>query len=476
MKLKLLKNLCYVITGILFLVNNSLAQQNQEYITISGDSLSGKNISGEMIREVFGNVKMVQGNVTVFCDHAIQYISKNDAELIGNVVAVQESLTIKTPLAYYFGNEKRAESTSGVELNDKKIIIDADSGSYYFDEHKAVFLSNVKMFDTVSTLISRKLIYYKDENKLIATGNVKIVDSTDVITADSITHFRNDRISIADNNVEIYNTKNNSMIFGDHLEDYAKHSYTLVNKNPLFMQIDTTYSYKMDTLANGKIDSIKTLKLDTLMIASKIMEAFRDTSDLFKAEDSVRIVKGDFASRNDLTIFYRRLHKIITSKTGTKTSQPIMWYENTQLTGDSITIYLDKNRIEKMDIDKNAFILSQNEIYRDRFDQTSGETVTAYFVNNRLSRTDIYGGVHSIYYLYDGDTPNGLTKSAAQNAVIEFSKNLVNIVKLYGSPTSEYYPEKMVKGQELSYTLPGYVLYKNRPDRAELLKIIRKQE
>ncbi len=473
----MIKNNLITVLVILILISSfSNAQQNGQTVTVSGDSLIGRMIGGEMIKEVFGNVVLKQGNVVVTCDHAIQYVSKNDAELIGDVIATQDSLVIKTPHAYYYGNEKKSESNSGVELNDKKIILDADSGTYYFDEHKAVFLSNVRMYDTVSTLTSDKFIYYKDLNKIIAVGNVKIVDSTDVITADSITHFRNDRISIADNNVKITSLKNKSVIFGDHLEDYAKKLYTLINKNPVFMQIDTVFTTKIDTLPGDKVDTVKTSRLDTLLISSNKMEAFRDSTNLFKAEDSVMIVREGFASKNDLTLYFRSERKIITNKLKEEAPQPALWYENSQLTGDSVTIFLSKSRIDSLDVTNNAFLLSQRKDYPARFDQTSGQKIILNFNNDKIKNTKIYGGVHSIYYLYEKTTPNGLNKASSQTAEIRFTDNQVTEVRLYGSPTSEYYPEKMIKGNEKAYTLPGFNFLTNRPTKIDILKKIRNRE
>ena len=444
----------------------------EEVMTIVGDSLIGKMINGETVREVYGDVVMRQGNVVVNCDKAIQYISRNDAELIGNVVAKQDSLTIKTPRAFYYGNEKKSESHDGLILNDKKVILTADSGVYFFDNHKAVFNSNVTLYDTASTLTSNELTYFKDEDKAIAVDNVKIIDSVNVINADSLTYFRDNRIAIADNHVQISNENNNSTIYGNHLEDYAKQSYSKMTKSPLLMQIDTTYITRLDTTVFGNIDTILTFRLDTLLISAMEMEAFRDTVNIFRAIDSVEIVRGQFASKNDYTIYYRKAGEIETDKLDKNSPQPIIWYENSQLTGDSVKIFLEKNRIRKLDVNKNAFILSQNKTYSERFDQTSGEKIIIYFENSRITRTKIYGGVHSIYYLFEGDTPNGLTKSSSESAEINFEDNKVSIVKLYGTPSSEYYPENTVIGKELSFTLPGYVLYSNRPTKKSLLRKI----
>ncbi len=462
----------FALACILFAFMSLLAQQQDE-MQVTGSRGVYSTVNGEMIQEVFAPVVITQGNVRITCDHAIRYISKNLAELIGNVVAVQDTLTITTSHGYYYGDERKAESNSGVKLYDKKVVLTADTGVYYFNDNKAVFKSNVKLVDTSSTLTSEQLIYYKDTGKSIATGHVSIVEKKDIIRADSLLHFRDSRITFADGHVQIQNKADNSVIFGNHLEDYPSKFYTLVEKSPLFIEIDSTYVPKEDTgPAENEKDTSKVLKLDTLVISSKKMEAYRDTINIFKAEDSVRIVRGGFASRNDFTEYFRNKGEIVTMKQGEEAKQPIIWYENSQLTGDSVSIFLKDNKINLLDVDRDAFILSQNEKYKNRFDQMSGDRVVIHFGDEGIDETDVYGGVHSIYYMYEDNERNGLTKSSSQTAKILFEDKKVGTVKLYGTPTSEYYPEKKVEGNELSFTLPGFEIYKNRPAKNELLQNI----
>jgi len=443
--------------------------QQDEYITVVGDSLVGKVINGESVREVYGNVVLTQGDVVITCNKAVQYIARNDADLTGNVIVKQDSLTITTEEAFYSGDLKKAKSTTGVKLDDQKVILTADSGDYFFDEDKAVFISNVTLFDTSATLTSEKLIYYKNEDRMIAVNNVKIVQEANIIIADSLEYFREKRITYAAKNVSINNPENNVLIYGDHLEDYAEKYYTLIDENPLLIQVDTSYRKETDTLSSGEIDSIDAIKIDTLVIKSLIMEAWRDTIDLFKATDSVRIVRSGFASKNDFTIYQRNEGKITTYKVAEESNQPVLWYDKSQLTGDSVAIYLRDNQIELLEVFRNAFILSQSEDYPDRFDQTSGERVVLNFTEGELSNTEIYGNVLSIYYLFEEKEPNGLTRSSSQSAKIVFEDKEVSEVRLYGTPASEFYPENQVSGKELTFTLPLYKFYKDRPVKEELL-------
>lgn len=444
---------------LLFVAGVTAQAQENNYIQVRGDSLVGKTINGEMVREVHGNVVITQGNVLINCLHAIQYISRNEAELIGNVVIHQDSMTITTQRGYYFGDTKKSVSDTSITLDDGKVILTAKRGRYDFEDHRAFFRDSVLMRDSVSDLSSDSLTYFKDENRIVAVGNVIISDTANTIKADSLEHFRNTRITFADHNVRVINPENNIILYGQHLENYPERNYTLVNKNPLLVQIDTTLG------RGGTADS--TMRIDTLVIKSNIMETYRDTANIFIATDSVRIVRGDFASVNDLTYYYRDEGKIITHKLK-KSTQPYLWYENTQLTGDSVAINLERNRIRSLDAYGKAFIISQNEYDHSRYDQTSGDTVHMYFRNSRLEETKIRGNVFSIYFQYDLETPNGLTKSSSRNALVTFYKNKVDEIRLYGSPNSEYHPEELIKGKIDSFVLAGYVAFKPKPTKDEL--------
>jgi lipopolysaccharide export system protein LptA len=429
-------------------------QEAGETTTIIGDSLRGMLVNGENIREVTGHVILTQGNIKITCNRAIQFLAKNDAILEGDVVVTQDSLTINAEKGYYYGNERIARCTTGVKLNDKKIILTAIKGDYYFNENRAYFSENVRLYDTVTTLASDKLTYFKKEEKAIAVGNVSIKDSINTIQADSIVHFRNEKITFAENNVKVIDAKNNTIIYGSHLEDYSKKKYTLITEFPLLV--------KIDTLEGGGKDS--------LLISSRIMESFNDSSKKFIASDSVRIVQGEFASRNNYTILFKEKNKIITMKRKTEENFPVLWYELTQLSGDSIQIFLKDNRLDTIKVFKNGLILSQNINLLNRYDQISGDIITIYFDSLGINTTDVDGNVLSIYYTYEDESPNGLTKSSAQKAKIIFKNKKADEVKLYGTPVSDYYPENMVEGNELTYTLPSFLIFKDRSTKYELLK------
>ena len=340
-------------------------------------------------------------------------------------------------------------------------MLSADSGEYYFNEDRAFFQTNVKLIDSTTKLYSDELTYFKNIDKSIAIGNVRINDGKNIITADTLIHFRKTQYSIADGDVSLRNIKDNITIVGSHLEDNGELKYTLINKNPILIKIDTTFS-------EAKIEG-EDFTIDTLFIKSKVMEGFRSGTNIFKATDSVKILRGNFSSINDLTTYYRDEEKIITDKINENAKRPVLWYENSQLTGDSITIFLEEGQIKALDVNGNAFMLSQNKLFKERFDQTSSDSIYLHFEYNKLQRADFSGKVQSIYCMYNEDEPNGLVKSTAQRTVILFENNEVEQVRLFGSPTSEYHPEQKVAGLERTFTLPKFVFNENRPVKEEFV-------
>jgi len=470
---------------LFFLIQVSFPQESDKMITVIGKELKGHFENNESIREVIGDVVLTQGNVVITCDTAIQFISRNSAHLIGNVIVTQDTLTIYTDEGFYFGNERRAYSDKGVKLDDKKVILTARKGEYFFNENLADFHYDVKLYDTVSTLTSDRLLYYREIDKAIATGTVKIVDVENTINSDSLEHYRDSQITFGFGNVIIRSFTNNTSIYGDHIEDYRVKNYSLVDENPLLIQIDSSYrqnkkeeidslSFTDTTISSTAFipDSLfedSTLVIDTLIIKAGILEAYRDTSNFFIAKDSVKMVRGEFASRNDYTIFYRDEEKIITFKVDDEAKPPVLWYENSQLTGDSLTIYLQDRKIERVDVNRNAAIGSQNELYKDRWDQVSGMDVNLYFGEDGLEKTEVFENVLSIYFMYEEDDPNGLIKASSKDAVIEFEEKKVANVRLYGNPNSEYHPENLVSGKEREFVLPKFVIYLDRPVKEEIL-------
>src|SRR5512139_3376475 len=84
------------------------AQQDRVVVLENADSLVGLVIEGQDVRELIGNVRLVQGNVRISCDRALQFIKSGTVNLTGKVVVTDDSLTLTSPRGTYHCDARRA--------------------------------------------------------------------------------------------------------------------------------------------------------------------------------------------------------------------------------------------------------------------------------------------------------------------------------------------------------------------------------
>ena len=461
----------------LFLIAEAGTALGQDKIVLNhADSLIGKTINGEQVREAIGNVSLLHNNVKIFCNRVLQHLDQNRAELYGNVKVLKDTMSIYAPTGIYYGDESKVVCPNGATLNDTKTTLKADYGIYFFITDMAKFEGNVKVYDGESyTITSDALDYFRSVNKSFARGNVKIVtdsstiysdslvyekligiatangnvkiesDST-VIFSDNLVYYEKERKSIADNNVKIVSLNNNAVIYGNHGENYEHKNYSLVEGNAHMVQIDEPRNSVDDQ--------------DTLFIFSRKMEAFRSKPEHYIAKDSVKVIRTDFYSSSGLTYYFKDA-----SGAGgviTLSVNPAAWKENMQVTGDSIYAYFEED-INDIYVNKSAFALQPIENYPERFNQISGVFMHMKFKDNQLDFIRVDTNAASIYYTFENTKPNGVNRVTGEIITLYFKDKQVDKVKVFGNPKGTYYPENLIKPSEL--TLTGFKLRQDKPER-----------
>jgi lipopolysaccharide export system protein LptA len=438
------------------------------------DSLVGKTINGEQVREAYGNVSLTQNNVNITCGRVIQYFDQNKAELFGSVRVVKDTLTISAPAGIYYGNESKIICPSGVVLTDPKSTVKANYGTYYFTQDLASFRGNVNITDSRSyTITSDDLDYYRSVQKsygrgnvkivsdsstiycdsliyekLIgfstATGNVKIESDSTVITSSKATYDEIQKKSIAENNVKIDFLNKNAVVYGDYSENYEKSNYSLIKGNSRLIQIEK-----------------KEIDYDTTFIFSKKMESFRNRPEYYIATDSVRTIRNDFSSASKIGYYFRNE----SGKGGviSLAKDPVVWKDRSQVSGDTIFAYF-RDDIDDIFVRKSAIAIDFNDDYPERYNQISGVYMHMKFYDNEINYIEVDTSASSIYFIYESDnSPNGANKAEGDVIILEFKNKKVEKVKLYGKPNGSYIPENLLTPSELR--LMGFRIRGEKPVR-----------
>ncbi|MCS7228529.1 MAG: OstA-like protein [Candidatus Kryptonium sp.] len=426
MFLKILKN-----TAIIF-INLTIATQifsQQKLIQlIHADSLIGRRYDSKTVRELIGNVQLKHENIYVWCDRAIQYVDENRVEAYGNLRVRQDTLQLQADQGIYLGDKKIAICEGNVKLTDGRTMLEAKYGNYDVQKKLAIFKSNVKL-----------------------------IDSTTIITADELFHYRTDKKSIAIGNVVIKNLENNITIYGGYFENYDSAKYSVIKTNPKLVQIDTS--------SDGEID--------TLIVVGKFMEAFRDTNvSMFSATDSVMIVRGNLSAVCGDVFYYDKKDLIILWR------NPIIWYENSQISGDSIVVMLKDRKLDEVLIYGSAFAIDPaDSAYPERFNQLKGKTMRIKFRDGEIDELYVEKNAMSLYYIFETNEanerkPNGVNFVSGDSVWIKFKDGKMHRIKIVGGIEGVYYPEELVAGKESNFNLEGFNYMKRKPEKNAKLEIV----
>ncbi len=368
---------------------------------------SGKLVS-ERIRSARGNVRFRDQTTTVTCDTATEYLDSRKIHLIGRVVITRDTVIIKGHEGFYYPDLQLSVLDSNVSLSDQKVLLNSSFGKYYSSEQRGVF-----------------------------SKDVELIDKETIIFCDSLIYFRRQDHSIAINNVRIINDADNTIITGGYGEHFNKLKHSFIEKQPVLKQIESSGENQTDTL----------------VIKSRRMDAFRNPADSLQRieiTDSVRIWRGSLTAKAVEAVYLLNQKQIIL------TGDPLIWYENTQVSGDSIAIQLvesegEKNRIDKIYIYNQAFLCSADSNSTQKFDQLSGtDMILTFDEASRLLRTDVYRQARSLYYLYDKETPSGANLSSGDEITISFLDNKVDRIKIKGGVEGKQFPEWMLRNQDLN--------------------------
>ncbi|CAN5642073.1 hypothetical protein BH10BAC5_BH10BAC5_28920 [soil metagenome] len=446
----------------------------------NADSLTGKVTNGEEIREAFGNVSFVQGNIRVLCNIATQYIAQNKVELRGNVRIYQDSLTILTSKATYYGNEKKAIGEGGVTLKDPNATLRANNGIYYFNDAKAFFSGDVIIINPDYRITSKELTYMRNSEDSYAKGNVIVTTDSAIIKAqnidfykrqfktfaytdvsiysdstyiysDTLTNYSNEKRSVAAGHVKVESMNNNTLLYGDQLVNLETQKYTKLSGNAMLIQVDK------DQTSSNK---------DTLYIYSSTMEAFKLEPEYYVADGNVETIRGKFFSKCNRTVYFKETSKVALS------GDPVVWQDEFQITGDSISADLPQNKLQNIYVRKLAeladskisFMISGNPetFFPDRFNQMSGKNISMYFTDNKADSIISSENSNSLYFIFEERKGNGMNISEGENIKILFDENKkASKIIVQEDVKGQFIPEQLTSSQ--SKTLPGYILRSDKP-------------
>jgi lipopolysaccharide assembly outer membrane protein LptD (OstA) len=427
--------------------------------------------------EAFGKVRIVQPDGGTITSKKLYYDGNTKmARFRDNVVLKDKNSTLTTQSLDYNMANKTAEYNNGATITDPPNTLTSEGGFYNSALEEFDFKRNVKVVNPKDslTIYSDHLKYYTKSKEVEFLSKSTIISKKDTIIAESGRHntvsggttfkggteirsgdfvisaIKVDHNQKADRatfsgNVRMINKKDDVIILGDNAIHRGDLGYTKVFGNPVMISNDkgdTTF-LTADTLIN--VDKEKTTG-EKKLLAYRHSKIFK--KDLQSVADSLVY---DF--KDSVIYFYR---------------EPVLWSTANQIFADSIKVQLVNDKIDKMYLNTNSFIISRDTI--NNYNQVKGRNMTAHFRNDTIRKVDVNGNAESIYFVLEKDTVvTGMNKASGSDMRIEFSQNKVSTISFLKKPEGVFTPPHLI--QEPDTRLKGFVWwYEKRPARADVLR------
>ena len=480
MKAKLL-----LIVSFFLLLSQTLVAQEQDTVQrkktriniLHYDKATYSKSMGD-VQRLIGNVKMRHDSAYFFCDSAYYYQKNNSFDAYQNVhIIVNDSVEIFSDLLNYDGDRRFAEFHDNVHLRDDSTNLYTeyltydrnlhlasypDSATtvrgdktlkshygYYRDRLKEFsFFENVEVYSPKYQMYTDTLFYNTDIEKMWFEGPTTIINKENVLEgkhgyylvnedfvyldkrpymhnetqqmrADSIFYDRNKGLAQAYNQVDMIDTSYQVIMRGDYVEMWENKGFSFAT--------DSAYAISYD---GG--DSLY-IHGDTLFM---YFDKEKEEAEKLIARRNVRFFKSDMQGKCD-TLTYLKADSIIQMRVA-----PILWAEDSQLTGTDIDIKLKDHNVDWVLQKGNAFIISKDSI--EGYNQIKGKDITSRFRNGDIHRVNVDGDkAETIYWIRDDDGGTiGIDVSKSETMVIEMEKQSVSIIKSFKDIDETMYPEK----------------------------------
>ncbi len=452
---------------VILSLSKDAVSQDKTIRILNSDVMAGSNPPEGPMREYRGNVRLMHGDVLVTSDVAYQYFNQNKADLEGNVIIKQNDMVLKAPTINYEGNTGIATAPRNISIVDSNVTLTANRGTYNTNNLIADFIGNVIISDESVTITTKKAKYNRKTLESDATGDV-VVDEDSVRITSNILHYnRRTRESRNYGNVIIKSKYNNVYLTGDTVINIPQKKYTNATGKPVFFQIDSARKNE-DGLFFPDSYKKNEFEYDTLTISADSMEAIRGVEEeKYIFNGNVQIVRGNVFARSEKAIFFK------TSDMFFLEGNPIVWYDSTQLHGDSIIVYVPDNELSMIHSFGNALAVSRddsNDLVRKN--QIVGYSIKIFFEEKKIKRIEGFGDSKSLYFMSSDEGNDGVDLTSCDSLNIYFEEGKPVDILWLGAVQGKFFPENMVWDKVESYFLPNYRWREDKP-RKKVLKTVK---
>lgn len=326
---------------------------------------------------------------------------------------------------------KKAIFNDSVVLENPNFTLYSDTLHYDTETKIADILGPTRIVGDSGVIYATRGAYDTELDRAYLMDDPVIESGTRWMTGDSIYYDRVAKVAELYRNVILKDTADQVALRGNYAEYHEDTEYGLARDRAYIEEYsseDTLYVHA-HLLEMSKIDSV---------------------ANLFKGLGNVRLYRSDIQAVSD-TIVYHTADSVMNC-----IGNPFVWSGKSQVTGDSITLYMKDGEMDYAHIRENAYLSSQ--IDDKHFDQMRGREVKAYFSENEMDSVWTHGNAEVIYYsLSEDSVVLEHTKSQCSDILMQFEEEELSKIKLIGPAAGSITPLFLLKEEQLFY--PNFIWF-----------------
>lgn len=414
----------------------------------------------------YGHVQINQGDtVNLFCDSLVYDGKTNISKLRSNVrfrdneyklvtdsldydanrslgyyknhaviSSIREDLKLTSTKGYYYSNTKTFFFKDSVHVEHPEYELFSDTLEFRTLSSSAHFHGPTRIVMDSSEVQCNRGVYWTDKELIHLWNGATILEPGRSFYADSLIFDQAKDEGQGFCSVRMYDSTENVLFLSDYLFKSAQnlkitlrdnaHVIQFGDTDTLFLSADTIYNH-LDTLTD-----------QSTSIAISEVELIN--GDLLVVCDSA------YFSENDSII---KLHQ-----------NPVIWSQNTQISGDSVLATYYDSEFHQMNIYDNAFIASEHDSIH--YDQIRGKMMVAYLDSSRIQKVHIETNAQTLYYLSETTRDSsgiatkkltGLNQIDCVNIYIYFANSEIQNVSFIEKPTGSFTPFEDIQEKQLFF-------------------------
>jgi len=407
-------------------------------VDLSADLISSDVVDGRRINRLVGNVVLADDSTTLRAYRATEYTDRDLIIFSGNVSVVEAGDTLKSDMLRYERRTKIGEASGRVELSDGDVRVYGPVARYHADERHTVFRDGVTLVDSSATLTARLGDYWSREKRALFREDVTLVDERSTTTADSIEYFRESEVAEARGNVVVSDeragarrdTLSETWLFSNHVRAERREDRVSAFGNVLLLRVTAdSADAETDTLAvrSARLTSHESDSLETLIAVGGVTIWSNTVAALADSLHSVRVTApGDTTGAETVSLF----------------RSPVLWYDETQITGDTITVRLRDGEVDSLFVDGSAF-LAQEDTVLSQIQQVAGATLRGRFTDGD-GEIVVGPGANAVYFIESDGEPGGAMRVASSYVTFVFAGDSLQAMRWAVDIDGTYYDEEIV--------------------------------